>query len=108
MSTQHFFWGGLLAGLIGVVGIRAESDAGNASPKTVEEQAAKLQPTWVFQGQPIGQLLALAREAIRRMGKEEGPQLVESFDSALKKQLGDKGFAGLDLNRPWGGSIYPV
>lgn len=103
MSTQHFFWGGLLAGLIGVVGIRAESDAGNASPKTVEEQAAKLQPTWVFQGQPIGQLLALAREAIRRMGKEEGPQLVESFDSALKKQLGDKGFAGLDLNRPWGG-----
>ncbi|MBA2226380.1 MAG: hypothetical protein WHU94_12150 [Thermogemmata sp.] len=103
MSTWHFRLGGLLAGLIGVVGISAELEARNALQKTAQEQPAKLQPTLVFQGQPVAQLLALAREALRRMGKEEGPQLVESFDSALKKQLGDKGFAGLDLNRPWGG-----
>ena len=76
MSTWHFRLGGLLAGLIGVVGISAELEARNALQKTAQEQPAKLQPTLVFQGQPVAQLLALAREALRRMGKEEGPQLV--------------------------------
>lgn len=103
MSTWYLYWGWLLVALMGVVGIRSETEARNASQKAAQEQPVKLQPTWVFQGQPVNQLLALAREALRRIDRGEGPQLVESFDSALKKQLGDKGFAGLDLNRPWGG-----
>ena len=62
-----------------------------------------IQPTWVFQFQPMGQMLAMTREAIRRAGRKGGDQEVKSFDEGLKNRLGEKGFAGLDLNRPWGG-----
>jgi hypothetical protein len=102
MST-YFRLGWLLLGLTLCVGNTSETRATDHPQKGGSEQPATIQPTWVFQGQPMGQMLAVATEAIRRAGKAEGQQWVESFDKQLKTRLGEKGFAGLDLNRPWGG-----
>lgn len=57
-------------------------------------------PAAVAQTAPAGRILADVRAVIRAAGGPQGPGAVEDFDKSLKRVLGEKGFEGLDLNRP--------
>ncbi len=103
MSTSYVRLGWLLFVPILYAGNMPSTKAQERSQNPAQQPPRVIQPAWVFQVQPMGQMLAMTREAIRRVGKKGGDQEVKSFDEGLKNLLGDKGFAGLDLNRPWGG-----
>lgn len=65
------------------------------------------QPTIVGQAKPISRLLTEFREMIRQTaGPTEAERLVKEFDQSLKDGFGERGFEGLDLNRPLG--MYAV
>ncbi|MCS7020810.1 MAG: hypothetical protein NZU63_03155 [Gemmataceae bacterium] len=97
----------LSAGLGPVVGSRgwAGQPAGTQQQPAANPQ--RLEPVIVLQFQPLGQMLGTLREMLRQTGnKEDAARLLEDFDELLKKKLGDKGFTGIDLNRPWGGLVH--
>ena len=54
-------------------------------------------PAIVYQTQPIGRVLDDSRAVI---GMIAGDKAVESFNKEIKTKLGDRGFLGLDINRP--------
>ncbi|MDB5305859.1 MAG: hypothetical protein JWO38_61 [Gemmataceae bacterium] len=54
-------------------------------------------PPIVYQTQPIGRLLDDTRATIALVG---GEKAVDEFNDVIKRALGEKGFDGLDLNRP--------
>jgi hypothetical protein len=58
-------------------------------------------PAVVVRTQPPSRLLAEAREIARQaVGPAGGDQVAKQFDAGVKGLLGDKGFDGVDLNRP--------
>lgn len=54
-------------------------------------------PAVVYQTQPIGRVLDDARATVKLIA---GDKAVEDFNKDIKRKLGDKGFLGLDINRP--------
>ncbi|HEY1191028.1 MAG TPA: hypothetical protein VGE74_25570, partial [Gemmata sp.] len=54
-------------------------------------------PPITFQTQPINRILDDVRAAADLIG---GEKAVKSFNAGIKEKFGDKGFEGLDLNRP--------
>ena len=62
------------------------------------------QPTIVFQTQHGQKLLDSAKKYVKLNGGT--PEMVTRIDDLLKGLLGEKGFAGLDLTRPFGGYVY--
>jgi hypothetical protein len=54
-------------------------------------------PAVVMQVQPVGRILADFKTTARLIG---GEPMVKQFEEAISKELGDKGFDGLDLNKP--------
>lgn len=69
--------------------------------------AQALKPTVVATAKPISRLLGEYREMIRQVGgPAEGDRLVNAFDEKLKARLGENGFEGLDINRPF--AFYSV
>jgi hypothetical protein len=64
--------------------------------------AAEPAPAFVVQTKPVSRLLADHRESLRQMGGAEGDELVKEFEMDVKDLLGEKGFDGLDINRPIG------
>ena len=64
--------------------------------------AVAADPPVVFQTQPPGRLLDDARLAARTLA---GPEAAEALNKGLQAALGEKGFDGLDLNRPAGGYV---
>jgi hypothetical protein len=54
-------------------------------------------PAITYQTQPLGRLIGDLRQLIQTVG---GDEAVKSFNNDIKRQLGDKGFGGLDLTRP--------
>ena len=63
-------------------------------------------PTLTVQVQPVGRLLDDTRTLLRSAAGEDGDAVVKKFNAKLKEQIGEKGFEGLDLNRPLG--LYVV
>ncbi|MBA4187837.1 MAG: hypothetical protein C0467_07450 [Planctomycetaceae bacterium] len=59
--------------------------------------ATAADPPIVFQTQPVGRILGDVRAVIKMVG---GEAAVTGFTDGLKEKLGDKGFDGLDLDRP--------
>ncbi len=59
--------------------------------------AIAAEPPVVFQVQPPGKLLGDVRSIVKMVG---GDKAVEEFNGALKEKFGDKGFEGIDLDRP--------
>ncbi|MBA4064616.1 MAG: hypothetical protein C0501_13060 [Isosphaera sp.] len=58
-------------------------------------------PAVVVRTQPPSRLLADAREVVRQaVGPGEGDRVAKQFDESVKDLLGEKGFEGVDLNRP--------
>jgi hypothetical protein len=58
-------------------------------------------PTVVVQVKPVSRVLADVKEVIRQVGGPVmGPDLVKEFEADLKRSMGEKGFEGLDVNRP--------
>jgi hypothetical protein len=55
------------------------------------------EPPIVFQTTPIGQILDDARAFAKLTG---GEQAVKEINEAIKEKLGEKGFEGIDLERP--------
>lgn len=55
------------------------------------------EPPIVFQVQPAGQLIEKVRSIARMAG---GDAAIKELNAAIKEKLGDKGFEGLDLERP--------
>lgn len=102
MSNRYVDAAALLLGVAWLAGSLIGTGQETVHKKGMETQ--RLQPLWIIQLRPAGQLLAQVREALRQVGgKEAGAQLVEQFNEGLKKKLGDRGLSGLDLDRPWGG-----
>lgn len=63
-------------------------------------------PAVIVQTRPLSQLLSEYREMIRQVvGPVEGERMVKQFDNELKNALGEKGFEGLDINRPMAGYV---
>jgi hypothetical protein len=59
-------------------------------------------PTVVLTAKPISRLLSEYREMIQQIGgPAEGERVVKGFDDQLKEHLGEQGFEGLDINRPF-------
>jgi len=54
-------------------------------------------PPVVFQTQPLGKMLGDVRSVVKMVG---GDKAVTGFNDGIKEKLGEKGFEGLDLNRP--------
>ncbi len=54
-------------------------------------------PPIVFQTQPVGKILGDVRSVVKMVG---GDKAVTEFTNGLKEKLGEKGFEGLDLERP--------
>ncbi len=54
-------------------------------------------PPIVFQTQPVGRMLNDVRSVVKMVG---GEKAVAEFNDGIKTKLGEKGFEGLDLNRP--------
>ena len=54
-------------------------------------------PPITFQTQPLDRLLGDLRIAADLVG---GEKVVKAFNDGIKAQLGEKGFEGLDLNKP--------
>ena len=54
-------------------------------------------PAVAFQAQPVARFLDEGRAAAQLLG---GEKATKEFNEAVRKKLGDKGFAGLDINRP--------
>jgi hypothetical protein len=65
--------------------------------------AAAADPPVVFQTLPVGRVLDDARGVVRAIA---GEKAVGSINEGIKGKLGDKGFAGLDLNRPVLGYVH--
>ncbi|MDB5306407.1 MAG: hypothetical protein JWO38_609 [Gemmataceae bacterium] len=64
----------------------------------------KPKPTAVVQTQPAGKLLADVQDLIRlAAGPGKGEAAVKRFQRDIEDELGEKGFEGLDLNRPAAG-----
>ncbi|MBA4190074.1 MAG: hypothetical protein C0467_18980, partial [Planctomycetaceae bacterium] len=64
-------------------------------------------PAVIVQTQPVSRLLAEFKEMIRQVGgTAQGDAMVKEFEKSLKDGLGEKGFDGLDINRPL--AIYAV
>ena len=59
--------------------------------------AVAADPAVVYQTQPVGRLLDEARAAANSMG---GQRAVKEFNAEIKRALGEKGFDGVDINRP--------
>lgn len=59
--------------------------------------ASAADPPIVYQTQPVGRVLDEVRAVASLVG---GAKAVEAFNGNIKKSLGDKGFDGLDINRP--------
>ncbi|WP_439629307.1 hypothetical protein [Gemmata sp.] len=58
-------------------------------------------PAVVIQTQPMSRVLADVREALRQVGgAAQGEAMAKDFEKGLKESLGEKGFDGLDINRP--------
>ena len=55
------------------------------------------EPPITFQTQPLDRLLADLRAAVEMAG---GEKAVKELNKSIKDKLGDKGFEGLDLNKP--------
>jgi hypothetical protein len=60
-------------------------------------------PPITFQAQPAGRMLNDARVVARMIG---GDAAVKDLEKGLKDKLGEKGFDGLDLNRPIVGYVF--
>jgi len=70
-----------------------------ASAAVASAQAPK--PAIVVQTQPVSRLLFEFKEVIRQVGgTAQGDAMVKEFEKSLKDGLGEKGFEGLDINRP--------
>jgi hypothetical protein len=59
--------------------------------------AAETDPAIVFQSQPVGKILDDVRVIVKMVG---GDMAIKKFNDGIKDTLGEKGFEGLDLNRP--------
>ena len=59
-------------------------------------------PPIVFQSQPLGRVLGDLRTGAEIIGGEKG---VKAFTEGLKRLLGEKGFQGLDMGRPFVGYV---
>ena len=71
-----------------------------------QKDAKPPKPAVVVQLQPAGRLIADAKELVRvAAGPKEGEAAVKRFVSLLEDKLGEKGFDGLDLNRPLAGYL---
>ena len=58
-------------------------------------------PAIVIQIKPVSRVLVEFKEIVRQVGgPAQGDRLVKEFEQALKDVLGEKGFEGLDINRP--------
>ena len=58
-------------------------------------------PAVVIQAQPVSRVLTDVREAVRQVGgAAQGEAMAKDFEKGLKETLGEKGFDGLDINRP--------
>ncbi len=58
-------------------------------------------PAIVIQTQPVSRLLTEFKEIMRQVGgTAQGEAMVKEFEKSLKDGLGEKGFEGLDINRP--------
>ena len=58
-------------------------------------------PAVVVQVKPVSRVLTDLKEMIRQVGGPAmGNDMVKEFEGDLKRGLGDKGFEGLDVNRP--------
>ena len=68
----------------------------------VAPPAAAADPPVVYQTQPVGRVLDEARAAVNSMG---GERAVKEFNAGIRQKLGEKGFDGLDLNRPLVGYV---
>jgi hypothetical protein len=58
-------------------------------------------PAVVVQVKPVTRVLSDLKEMMRQVGgKAMGDELIKEFERDLKRSLGEKGFEGLDINRP--------
>ena len=71
---------------------------------TAPSLAAAPEPAAVFQAQPLSRLLSDYRAMLKHIaGPTEGDDAVKQFDEDLKDMLGERGFEGVDINRPIAG-----
>jgi hypothetical protein len=66
------------------------------------DQKDSKKPTFVIQAQPISKILDDVKTAAKSV---VGPEAADSIDMAIKEQLGEKGFSGIDLLRPLAGYV---
>lgn len=58
-------------------------------------------PAVVIQAKPVSRLLVEFKEMVKQVGgPAQGETMVKEFEADLKDKLGEKGFEGLDINRP--------
>jgi hypothetical protein len=58
-------------------------------------------PALVIQVKPVSRLLVEFKEMIKQVGgPARGETMVKEFEAELKEKFGEKGFEGLDINRP--------
>jgi hypothetical protein len=62
--------------------------------------AAPPKPTVVVQAQPVGRVVNDLRDLVRLVSGPKGSDAAKQFQKALEDALGEKGFEGLDINRP--------
>ena len=86
------------AALVAPATLRAAPPAADPAPPVLLARAAgPADPPITFQSQPINRVLDDFRAAADLIG---GEKAVKAVNAAIKDRLGDKGFAGLDLDRP--------